>query len=377
MTMNWRAVAKTACIMTGVTIALLALVEGGVRVWERWHPANAFDFDMGFMESRLFVPAPDDPEKMVTNPARCKAFREQTFKRKKPAGTMRIIALGGSSVNFLGPDLAGLLQRLPRLVPTGYTAFETINAGGLAYGSQRLVLLTAELLQYEPDLILLYSGHNEFEEVEQLDLANLRVVPLQKTLNHLATFRVLRDIKTAWMMRRLTSVHNRAITANPDVDYTASWRHQFTPEEVQERMRAYERNLTMIAQMCQERGVPLIIGTVPSNLLQPKLTVQQAVMFEEAKSLYEKGDYQQGMAITRKLLRDIPRHQSSDVENEIIRKVAAAYGLPLADVEAAIISLEPHGVPGETYFNDECHLNALGRLVQMNAYETEIKKLFR
>jgi len=363
--------------MAAITAAILAAVEGGARIWEWGRPAESVDFDLGFLGSPLFVPAPDNPGKMRTNPARCKSFLDQSFDRKKQPGTMRIIAIGESSVNFLGPDLAGMQERLPRLLPNRYTAFETINAGGLAYGSQRLVLVAAEILQYEPDVVLLYVGHNEFEEVEQLDLANLRVVPLQQTLSHLATFRVLRTIKTGWMLRRLASEHNKAIVANPDVDYNASWRHTFTPEEVRERMRAFEHNVSLIVQLCRERGVPLIMGTVPSNLFHPKLTPQQAPLFEEARRLYEKGEYQQGMALTRKLLRDIPRHQSSDAENEIIRKVAAAHGVPLADVEAAIMSIEPHGVPGEVFFNDECHLNPLGRLAQMNAYEAELKKLFQ
>ncbi|HRZ16716.1 MAG TPA: SGNH/GDSL hydrolase family protein, partial [Candidatus Hydrogenedentes bacterium] len=67
-----------------------------------------------------------------------------------------------------------------------------------------------------------------------------------------------------------------------------------------------------------------------------------------------------------------PRHQSSDLENAILRELAAENGVPLADVEAAVIAAEPHGVPGETLFNDHCHLNPAGNALLVRVYEKEI-----
>ena len=46
--------------------------------------------------------------------------------------------------------------------------------------------------------------------------------------------------------------------------------------------------------------------------------------------------------------------------------------MPLADVEAAVIAAEPHGVPGETLFNDHCHLNPAGNALLVRVYEKEI-----
>ena len=42
--------------------------------------------------------------------------------------------------------------------------WEVINAGGVSYASYRVAKLMGELLSYEPDLFIIYSGHNEFLE---------------------------------------------------------------------------------------------------------------------------------------------------------------------------------------------------------------------
>jgi hypothetical protein len=42
--------------------------------------------------------------------------------------------------------------------------WEVVNAGGISYASYRVALLMEELAGYQPDLFIIYSGHNEFLE---------------------------------------------------------------------------------------------------------------------------------------------------------------------------------------------------------------------
>ena len=42
--------------------------------------------------------------------------------------------------------------------------WEVINAGGISYASYREAKLVEEIARYQPDLVLVYSGHNEFLE---------------------------------------------------------------------------------------------------------------------------------------------------------------------------------------------------------------------
>ena len=47
--------------------------------------------------------------------------------------------------------------------------WEVINAGGISYASYRVAELMEELADYEPDLFIVYSGHNEFLEKRTYD----------------------------------------------------------------------------------------------------------------------------------------------------------------------------------------------------------------
>jgi tetratricopeptide (TPR) repeat protein len=116
----------------------------------------------------LFVEAaPDSGDWLRTNPAKLGHFNPQSFPRKKPEGAYRIFAVGGSTtyghpwrdpVSFSG----WLRELLPAADPS--RQWEVINAGGISYASYRAARLVEEFTRYQPDLILVYSGHNEFLE---------------------------------------------------------------------------------------------------------------------------------------------------------------------------------------------------------------------
>lgn len=94
-------------------------------------------------------------------------FNHQTFPKPKSPGTYRIFCLGGSTTYGRPYDdrvsFAGWLRELlPAADPS--RRFEVINAGGISYASYRVAMLMQELARYEPDLFIIYSGHNEFLE---------------------------------------------------------------------------------------------------------------------------------------------------------------------------------------------------------------------
>jgi len=349
-------------------VVLVVVAESGARIVEIWRPPLPVDYGWGFdPESRLFVA--DGPDYVKTNPAKEVSFPKNRFLREKPPDIFRIAILGGSSVHYLQGQLRGLLLRLAWQF-LGRCRFEVINAGGLAYGSHRLVPVLAEILEYDFDVVLVYSGHNEFEEIEQLQFVRPRTLPLQKLVYASAACRFVRDLTARRQISRLHFDRNRAIMKSPEVDYNAASMYAFSPEEVQERISAYRENLSIMIETCMARGAPIVLGTVASNLWKPDLGTE--ALKQEASDLYSRGAYEEGEAFVRKTLRQIPHHQASDAENEIIRELAREYGTPLADVEAAAISAEPHGIPGETLFSDRCHFNAEGNELLVKTFEPHV-----
>lgn len=94
-------------------------------------------------------------------------FNWQSFPRHKPAGTKRIFCLGGSTTYgrpYEDPfSFSGWLRSfLPIYDPEAKV--EVINAGGVSYASYRVAVVFEELLEYEPDVLIIYTGQNEFLE---------------------------------------------------------------------------------------------------------------------------------------------------------------------------------------------------------------------
>ena len=358
-------------------LLLFASLEGVARLAEVWFPLRPADIGLGFTEdSQLFVPSPAAPDSLITNPQKLLSFVDQRFPARKSPKTVRIFMLGGSSVYYLGQDLTLASKRLAAGRWQGHS-LETINAGGLGYGSHRLVPITAEILGYEPDLVLIYSGHNEFQELELLHLAGLETVWLQRLLARSAFCRLIQDRLASRKISKLEAEHNRRVleNANPTFVPGPSWREQFcgyTAEQIAERMKAYRANLACIIEMCRARGVPVVVGTVPSNLLQPELCEKDAGPYREVRELYQDRKYTEVATRARHILASTVHNQATDLENNILRGLAKRYSVPLADIEASVIAAEPHQIPGETLFDDHCHLNHKGNKILARTFENTI-----
>ncbi len=98
---------------------------------------------------------------------------EYFYEKPKPAGTYRIVVLGGSNVEGDGAEspLDNLPSSLffalngakPSVLPEGFDRLEVINAGvGAFTSSQEFLYLLSDLTPYEPDLVVSYSGAVDF-----------------------------------------------------------------------------------------------------------------------------------------------------------------------------------------------------------------------
>lgn len=94
-------------------------------------------------------------------------FNPQRFAAEKPPDTYRIFCLGGS-VTYGRPydDTTSFCGWLRALLPAADRSrnWEVINAGGISYASYRVAMVMREVAQCQPDLFVIYSGHNEFLE---------------------------------------------------------------------------------------------------------------------------------------------------------------------------------------------------------------------
>lgn len=129
-----------------------------------------------------------------TSRAKLKFFNEQAFPAEKKKNTTRVFCLGGSTTFGRPFDdrtsyVNWLRQSLRQLAPD--QNWEVINAGGISYASYRIVNLMEEAVRYEPDWILLYTGHNEYLEERSYDDFRFRSNPAHEWLSPLAKTRTV------------------------------------------------------------------------------------------------------------------------------------------------------------------------------------------
>ncbi len=151
-----------------IVIGFFVLLEGALAVVGVQPERYARDPYVGFAgTSRLFVPADDGSGDLVTAVGRRRLFNLQRFPATRPTGEFRIFCVGGSTT-YGRPydDATSFCGWLRELLPVADPSrrWRVVNAGGVSYASYRVALLMEELIDYEPDLFVIYSGHNEFLE---------------------------------------------------------------------------------------------------------------------------------------------------------------------------------------------------------------------
>ncbi|MHB8898104.1 MAG: hypothetical protein ACYC6Y_05105, partial [Thermoguttaceae bacterium] len=145
----------------------LLVLEGLLWCFDPGTPVYDHDPFVGFRAVHpLFVLSPDG-RRYETAPSRLDFFRADSFDARKAPNEYRIFCLGGSTV-----------QGSPFTIETSFTTFlelslqaaeperkwQVVNCGGISYASYRLVPILQEVLRYQPDLVILYTGQNEFLE---------------------------------------------------------------------------------------------------------------------------------------------------------------------------------------------------------------------
>ena len=162
--------ARLSLVAFGLAVLVVALVvvEVGLRALGVGE-ARTHDPFAGFSDRvPLFEPfVAEDARRLMRTAAARRTRSRAAFAAEKPEGALRIFVVGGSSAAGFpyGYDYAFssfLEQRLAAELGAGRV--EVVNAAVEGYASRRIAAIVEEIARYEPDLLIVYSGHNEMAE---------------------------------------------------------------------------------------------------------------------------------------------------------------------------------------------------------------------
>ena len=261
-----------ALITVLVPFAALALLELGLRVGHYGPDLSLFvTEELGGRTYHIMNPEVKNRYFLHVDFSPTTSF--DFFQVPKPAGTYRIFCLGGSTTigypyGYIGSFSTFLRQRLRTVFPD--RLIEVINVGMTATNSFTTLDIARELLDQQPDLFIVYDGHNEFYgalgiashestgQIRWLTEAYLRLI-------HVRTFLLLRDLygRLGGIMRA-TDDHQLEGTMMERLA-----RGQFVPwgnATYRSALSIFTENLKDIARAASSRGIPVILATQVSNL---------------------------------------------------------------------------------------------------------------
>jgi len=354
-------------------------------------------------------------------------YRERNirFPIQKDPDTFRVFCLGESaSAGWPHPSQETFSAYLNEALVRAYPRhkIEVINVSAHSYPAYRNRLILEEVLQFEPDLLIIWAGNNEFIERRGYSTRERWFDPLVDVANRSTLFRLLRGSELAAAM-----FPENTLPAW-DVAYLQWSMLKQLPSELRKNPEQFERvkehyaySIESMVKSARNKGVPVILLTVPVNLrdwwpnasYQPlqgdELTRWQGhynrgraallrndpdtavselglaaslgplhaeTYFHLARALEAKGRFAEALENFNRA-RDLDYNPSRAISdfNASIRKIASRYdGVELVDAEAAFRSASAPRAPGFDLFLDYVHPTQRGNLlVAKIVFDTIVK----
>ncbi len=341
----------------------------------------------------------------------------QTFSVEKNDSTFRVFCLGASTTQGFpyqpnGSYPAILQHILDDLFQT--KNIEVINCGITAITSHSVLDMQRDILKkYEPDLIIVYSGHNEFYGV----FGQASTLSLFKNRVILKSFLALQRSKVVLLARNTANqLFGKRIERDTDQSQTlmrlmaTDIGIKFSSTLVRKAEKDYQKNIADMCRLAQRHDTPILLCTLADNQRDlPPFSSQQSDMsagdstrwrshmhngqilqdsqqFTDALAEYhnalsidstcalthfrighcyaamDKSDPAQKHFTLAKDF-DTIRFRAPSSFNMILRNTAKKYNVPLIDIEEAFREQSPGGVPGHNLLFEHVHPNVNGYLL--------------
>jgi hypothetical protein len=346
---------------------------------------------------------------------------------KKPPGTIRIFCVGSSAcAGWPHPATERFSAYLQQALETAYPGekVEVVNCAAHGFAAYRTRHVLDEVLQMQPDAVLVWEGNNEFLEERNYD-------PTIKIVGELA--RHLRTVQ--WLQTKV--MRSRTEMSGEDFNGIAQtfWKkaHQQSlrlrqdPTQFAQVQEHFQESFRHMVNQSQRARVPLILCTVPVNMRDWLPTVSchhlAGEQLEQWRTLYDRaqrclllGKYADGVTAIQQAIALESEHAESyfwlgrlleasgqkaaawdafskarDLDynpfraishfNEIIRLLAKqnnGKGVYLLDLEKLFTNASKYAAPGFDLFLDYVHpTKPANLLVAKNIFDLLIGRVLK
>jgi lysophospholipase L1-like esterase len=394
---------------------ILLLIEGILVVANFGHSYPLFIDKVTKNEPVKYLqPNPDVIQRYFSEPRFAPNVSPDTvyFSKQKPKQSFRIVIQGGSTAAGFPygrwASLQGMLeQRFKRLYPD--KNIEIINTAMAAVNSYTLLDFVDEIIAQQPDLVLIYAGHNEYLGIMGVGSAIGGKGGRLATVLHLA----FKDWRLYQLMQR---GYNKIILGEQPLQRTdKSLMSQVAKEKdialdselFELGIKQFSNNMSSLLSKYQAAGVPVVLGNLVSNesgqvpfssvghvnwkniranvatakvspplfSLTPDLTSKDiaANYFEYGLYMQAQGRYSEAkLAFVLAKEHDLLRFRAPSQFNEIIANLAKQYQTGLVDVQALFAEYSEGGIIGNKLMLEHLHPTIEGYFLLAEAYSDYI-----
>jgi tetratricopeptide (TPR) repeat protein len=308
--------------------------------------------------------------------------------KKKPRNGYRIFVLGESTAagfpygnNMMFSRI--LNRRLADAFPERH--IEVMNTAMAAINSYALLDFMDEILDHEPDAILINSGHNEFYGA--MGVASMEsvgkyrwVVNTFLKLTHFRTFLLIQDF-VGQIRRWIEKIDYEDTATVPAATLmervVADQTIVYGSHLYELGKRQFEANLRAICKKAKDHGVPVLISELVSNIRDQVPFISQATdslpsaleIYRLAQSLEAEKKYVDAKyAYEQAKDFDALRFRAPEEFNKIIHRVAAEFSGPVVPMKSYFEKASSNGLVGDNLMTDHLHPNIEGYFLMANAF---------
>jgi lysophospholipase L1-like esterase len=361
-------------------VIFLVLLEFFLRIINY---GNNFDQWVDAGEGKYVINS-DIGKKYFTSGSFSPATSADEFDIYKKANSFRVFVLGESSAEGfpyspMGSFSRYIRKRLELVYPN--TPIEVINLGMTAINSYTLLDLLPGVLDQKPDLILIYTGHNEYYGAMGVgsveSFGSYRA--LIRLMIYLNDFRIIQLARNSihWISS-LLSTENNGHFAGTLMSIMAKDKYILLDSKLfNEGLQQFKDNLTDMLRLIKDKEVPVILGRLVSNLKDQKPFISVSTpglqtadqVYEEAENELKNDHFTKADSLF-KLAKELDalRFRAPERINEIIADLGKEFHAAVTPIDSIFDSASPDKIVGDNLIVDHLHPNVKGYQLMGKAF---------